>query len=592
MMRKIQHIVYVVLSVLTIGCTENAGPQREPQPSDTLYTAEAAMAIYDKDPERAIVMLDSAVLVGNVEEDLATLLKAKAYSQSTVVQRLDTAQLMLERLMESDYVNRNIDNREIVLDPLINISRMRYNNEQYLRWATEKLDLCRQRNHETEALRTEAEIGYVLTQLGEEEKGMEKISRVITALDDKRHFNEMDACVIAIKRKINVLEQYERYEEIIPLAKRIVEKMDDYRMHRDEYADNTYRMLPTDEEFVKYYEFYTAQGNAFLARTYAAMGVDSARYYLGLFEQSDFGRTFAGRKMMASTWCLLGDYGKMLDVYEEMANRLGEDTINPDYASILYGRAVAADAWGQLRLANSYWKRYSSINQMLDKQLRESQAYQYAARYHLQEERMKVEVEKRKAENSRNMAILGFLLVLVASGFIVWLLIQRRAINRKNRVLVEQIAEAMKYKNLVESSEQRERSSEMATAADSTELITPNAELTDKQLFDFISEVIRSEKLYLDPLFERQSLIDRLHISKNRIGAAFAQGSSYKSVSDYIRDLRLEHACQLLTERPNLTISEVATASGFSSPTVFGRDFKNKFEVSPSFYRQQMTVEK
>ena len=113
--------------------------------------------------------------------------------------------------------------------------------------------------------------------------------------------------------------------------------------------------------------------------------------------------------------------------------------------------------------------------------------------------------------------------------------------------------------------------------------------MSESELFEYIAGAIRREKLYLDPTFGRQTLIDKLNINKNRIGAAFTQGSEYSSLSNFVRELRLEYACRLLVERPDMTINDVAAASGFSNPTVFGRDFKAKYEVTPKLYRTNNT---
>lgn len=96
-------IFLAIVTFLIVACTGNhASSQREPQPGDTLYTAEAAMDIYDQDPNRALVIIDSALLVGNVDDDLATMLKAKIYCHSNMEQHLYTARQMLEGLLESD----------------------------------------------------------------------------------------------------------------------------------------------------------------------------------------------------------------------------------------------------------------------------------------------------------------------------------------------------------------------------------------------------------------------------------------------------------------------------------------------------------
>ena len=91
-----KNLLYLLLlAVSAVGCTGKGGTQREPQPSDTLYTAEEAMAVYGYEPERALTIIDSALIVGNIDEDVAKLLRAKVYSQSLVEPQSDTAQQML-----------------------------------------------------------------------------------------------------------------------------------------------------------------------------------------------------------------------------------------------------------------------------------------------------------------------------------------------------------------------------------------------------------------------------------------------------------------------------------------------------------------
>lgn len=574
-------IINVVLAFLLANCAGNGDLKREPLPSDTLYTAETAMQIYDYDPERALVIIDSALIVGNVDEDLAKLLRAKVYSQSLVEVQLDTAQQILLDLLESNYT-KDLHNREIVFDLLFNIARNKESVERMLYWATLKAECCREQGHETEALRTEAEIGFLLTRLGEEQKGLAKLNGVIANLDGQRHIDEMDACIIALKRKVTVLSQLGQEEEIIPVAAHIIEIIDDCRQHYDEYTDNSYRMPKGVTQFDKYWDFYTSQALGFMAQAFAELGeLDSARRYMDLFEQSDFGKTLGGRRMMTSAWCNLGEYEKMLAAYDEMEMRMGDDTLNTEYMEILRGRALAAEAAGNPNASIDYWRRYARMSRLVNKQLQESQAYEYAARYHLQEERMNTEREQAKAQNNKNLAIAGFLLALIAVVFIVWLLIQRRTINRKNRVLVEQIAEAVKYKGLVEN---EERKSEKGKEH-SNDTIVPNKDLSDEELFKQLSEVIRRERLFTNPNFGRQTLIDRFHLTERRIGSVFSYGGS---LPDFIRELRLENACRLLADHPEMSISDIATASGFSSLSVFSREFKRKLEVTPSYYREQM----
>lgn len=111
--------------------------------------------------------------------------------------------------------------------------------------------------------------------------------------------------------------------------------------------------------------------------------------------------------------------------------------------------------------------------------------------------------------------------------------------------------------------------------------------MTEQRLFSEIRDVILTEQLYCDIGFGRQSVMDRFHLSKDRVGTIFSQGSTYANVSDFVNDCRLNHARRLLIEKPELSIQDVAVASGFGLRTTFTRSFKQKYGVTPSDFRNQ-----
>ena len=111
------------------------------------------------------------------------------------------------------------------------------------------------------------------------------------------------------------------------------------------------------------------------------------------------------------------------------------------------------------------------------------------------------------------------------------------------------------------------------------------ASLSDSELFDYIRKVVSEENLHLDPQFGRDQLVERLQLSKERIGAAFAQGSDYGNITNFLNDVRLFHSTKLLTEHPEMPIAEVALASGFTNRVTFSRNFKERFAMTPSEFR-------
>ena len=105
-------------------------------------------------------------------------------------------------------------------------------------------------------------------------------------------------------------------------------------------------------------------------------------------------------------------------------------------------------------------------------------------------------------------------------------------------------------------------------------------------MFLFLRDLIENEKLFLQPDFGRQSLIERTGLSKEQIGAAFAQGSDNASLPAYVRELRLDYAVSLMNSQPELNVEQVSQASGFTSADTFTRNFRAKFGMTPTTYKQ------
>lgn len=65
----------------------------------------------------------------------------------------------------------------------------------------------------------------------------------------------------------------------------------------------------------------------------------------------------------------------------------------------------------------------------------------------------------------------------------------------------------------------------------------------------------------------------------------FFKQRTNKTFFEFLIDIRIEHASQLLINKKDLSISEIAELSGFNSSTNFNRKFKMLKGVNPSKYR-------
>ncbi|MBO4612765.1 MAG: AraC family transcriptional regulator [Bacteroidaceae bacterium] len=517
------YIGMVVAAMLTIaGCTgkgKDTGNSREPQASDTLYTWRAAMQVYGYQPERALQIIDSAVIVGNMSEVQAEVNRARVYSLTQVNEQMDSllggqkgaglekGRAIGEQLLKHDSLKTNLKLKQEVLDILVYTARQQQDTVRWLQRSRELVDVYHQMGpeKETDALRTEAEIGAALYFAGQQQQGLAKLDSVINLLNESPSFkfNELDALILASKRKIFVLIAQGKEVETLPLARRIIERLDDYEQHPDDYNDNSLRVLKDSTSRAGYINYYRNQAQGYITAAYAS----------------------------------LGELGNMSEAYKQIENSFTEAT------------------------AREHIARYNALQQ-------------------------KMETERQKAITYRaNIAVAAFgFFALIVIVFAIVLFRQNRIIKRKNSVLAHEIAEAIKLRE------------EVKVISENSPFPSPSGEmagdfnldsLNNDELFQYIREVVVRDELFLDPTLNRQMLTERFSLSKERVGAAFAQGSPFKSVTEFVNDCRLLYAAKLLTENPSLSITEVAEASGFSRAATFIDNFKKRFTLTPTQYRTQ-----
>ena len=159
---------------------------------------------------------------------------------------------------------------------------------------------------------------------------------------------------------------------------------------------------------------------------------------------------------------------------------------------------------------------------------------------------------------------------------------QLRSIREKNAVLTKEITDRIANEEKYRASIEKQAEKQADTIAEA-DLST----LSDSELYEYLHCFILKEKLHLNPQFDRQMLMDRLHLSKERIGAAFSKGSQYASLAAFVNEMRLTHGAKLLVEHPEMSITEVATASGFASNITFAHNFKERYALTPSSFREE-----
>lgn len=405
------------------------------------------MNIYGTQPKRALQIIDTAELLGNLTKTHADFLRAMVYSRAVESLQYDSAILIAERLMLKEEVQADTDFKRSVLEVLLNACRMKNDNLQGLHWATELGNLYRERGEKTEALRIDAEIGGLLVGIGQQEEGFGMIDSVILRLVAlPKTFNNLDASIIALKRKEEACREVGLYSEMISTAQRIMDPLSDYELHPASFHDGSPHE-PNDERRPQYIDFYRGKAYAYMAIAYASLHDDTeAQKYVSLYDQTFASQSLSGRLMIAPTLGMLGEYERMQAIYDETEQSLGNDTLNDYYAEVLFKRADIAEAQNRQADANHYLHHYIDLKEQIHKDFMNDMAHLYAARYQVQQQQREIERQREATRQAqRSLTVIGFIALLILL-IAIMAIGQSRKTRKRNRILVQQISEAVDYK--------------------------------------------------------------------------------------------------------------------------------------------------
>ncbi len=310
------------------------------------------------------------------------------------------------------------------------------------------------------------------------------------------------------------------------------------------------------------------------------------------------------------------------------------DTVTYHMTTIKKSLGRAYEEKGDYRTAARYFRELAVLRDSIKNREQKSSALELATLYETHEKDLLLQKQDADARTLYiclwAVACIVLLLVILLSLTIRY----NRKIRLKNNVLVGNIKEQLQYKdklyqkqdeNLALLEEQKQLKEKLETALqsryaleqqlaslsqppqpeetrDSAQPIAmedPAAEIepekkpgngnlrneADKALFERIDQLIRNERLYLDPDFSREKLADhQIYISRNKLTPLMKQYAD-ASFPTYLNNLRLDYAARLLLENPHYNVATIAKECGIPASTTFYTLFVKKFKVTPANFR-------
>lgn len=481
-------------------------------------------------------------------------------------------------------VDKNLSYRLYYL--LSNVAYTSSNYPDMIKYSSQASRTARDLGKEEKAQEMYAAVGYGNVLMGHDNTGLKMIDNALNQLSTMNTWESYNGQIITYKYKISCLDRLGKAEMISDAANNIISIVNILRKNGLNANGIPQCFIKDPIIYKETLDTYKMQALAYLAYSSAkTKDTDNAKAYIKEFERNPMSRTVDGKRIIVSALAELGMFDKMLEAYNDIDKSRYRDTINESFYAELQYKSRAAAAEGNNVLARLYLERALIIGDSLAIRSNRTQMARNMSIYRVQEERLKAS----KAEShARTMAIASALVLAIALLLAVLSVLQykkKKIISMKNMKLARNIEELYEYKNKYEDL-LRGITSSKRTDNKGKQV---NSNNIGQQLFQTIDKVIREEKLYLATDFQRQTLVDKLHVDRNRIGHAICEYSGFSNLSAYINNYRLEHAFKMLhSSDMSLTVDIIAKSSGFATVRTFYRLFKEKYGMTPSEFRKNI----
>ena len=584
MMRQPLYLMMMaVVAIVTIGCTSKGPQSRRDIPEETVFGHADSLVIetgLTGDFERTIAIADSLVRTGELSQIRADNYRGIAYINLGEMQK----SLECFRRASSDDNPPAADFWEYINagSGLARLQNAQHNLDGAIRTAIHFIDQLRS----VECPRRARELHNLYFCLGNTQTKLERQDEAAESFNEAYHW--LKICVdndSTGKEMIDALTTLENIA-IAQLNLQQIDEAEKWVNREDSLLSIFKKSNVADSVEVDFYQALTMLNRARICQE-RGQEAEAARYY-DEYMTSNYGKSAEGRISSCSYLMAARRYTEaaynfnfLNDFMEGRALEFDLETINDELMPKLRSNYYAGRKDSALQVAMQIAEVYDSA---LIRQKR-SDAAELATIYDTQGKERQIAEQRAGKRLFTTISIATGLVALLILAFAVYVYRQWRATQEKNRILAQQITEAVEYKEKLREEKKKQVAFE-EEAVKAGLSISDFTTLTDEQLFLCLRDLIENEQLFLQPDFGRQTLIDRTGLSKECIGAAFAQGSDTNSLPAYVRELRLDYAVRLMNAQPDITIEQVSQASGFTSADTFTRNFRAKFGMTPTAYKQ------
>lgn len=298
-----------------------------------------------------------------------------------------------------------------------------------------------------------------------------------------------------------------------------------------------------------------------------------ANEYYQKFLTTDFSKSNLGLLEINDYLLELGNYQDVVENNKRFFLNVDMD----DVVSVIYQRALKQNATAYKGIGNYEWA-YSALEKLSEIKERHRLTIdrQFVLDRYDTAEILRYKQDLEKVENDlskrHNLLIFFVIVTVLLLVLFAWVSYDHKRLNSRNKKITSLLLELREAKEETEQYQMENIDS------------IPQ----DNRLFLQFDEKVRNEKLYLNYQMQRDDFARLMGVDRNRFASIIKEYTGGGNLNSYLNDMRLEYSIYLLKNHPEMSIQEIGEASALPSSTTFYRLFKEKYDISPKVFREQL----
>ena len=319
-------------------------------------------------------------------------------------------------------------------------------------------------------------------------------------------------------------------------------------------------------------------------RYYLYVGRAEAKEALGLHDEAeadfrralefDYAYSYEGYRHQIDYYAAIGNVDSVLSLTTRFPYR-DADTVRRNYRMRLSRIEQAYRVAGDTLNANRFQQRIDALSQLIEHRVHQEGTAVNAAQYETQHFRLALDDMMSSIKRMRKVLVAMVLVILAVLS--VWFVDDRM----KTKRMTAEIGE--KAKSMEVEMGQLQRQVRILARND---VAMPEG---SKRVNQSLAAFIEGQKLYLNRDISRASVAKLMGCSHKTMTKMLDEIQPGLSFPDYIKNLRIAHALNLMKKTPNLTVQQFAEQSGFYSISSFERSFKAATGKTPRAFMKELS---